>query len=518
MIVDDQQELIDFLSTASTYGPGVEQVERIDTHSAAVFLAGGDAYKLKRAVRYDYLDFSTVERRHGFCEAEVALNRRTAPALYLGVVAVTRTAAGGLALGGDGPPVEWLVHMRRFPDDQLLDRMAARGALDVAAMAPLASSVARFHASADRRSDHGGFAGMRWVVDGNEAGLTEQGAGILDPDRSARLILDTRRALDTAAPLLEARRRGGAVRVCHGDLHLGNIVMLDGEPVPFDGVEFNDEISCIDVLYDLAFLLMDLWRLDLRRHANELFNAYLSASFADAESYRALSLLPFFLSCRSAIRAKTSATASHLQPDPPRAHVQARAARRYLAEAADMLRIQPPRLIAIGGPSGSGKSTTARLVAPTVGRTPGALVLRSDLLRKQLCGVSATTRLGDAAYSPEVSRQVYGELAERAAAALAAGQAVIADAAFLHVDERTAIERVARKASVRFTGLWLDAPRDVLVSRVGTRVGDASDADAAVVDRQLQSGAGPLAWTVVTAADAAQAVAQRVREAIEWMI
>ncbi len=286
MIVEDQHELIEFLSQPSAYPAPVDAVERIDTHSATVFLVGPHAYKLKRAVRYDYLDFSTLARRRTFCEAEVALNRRTAPALYLGVVPVTREQEGRLAIGGAGEPIDWLVFMRRFPDDQLFDRLAARGALEVGLMPLLARAIARLHATAEQRPDKGGVDGLRWVVDGNEQGLTEQGAGVLDEALCARVIERSRTALDRHAPLLETRRQRGCVRVCHGDLHLGNIVLLDREPVLFDAVEFNDDISCIDVLYDAAFVLMDLWRLDLRPHANELFNTYVSESFSHGRRLR----------------------------------------------------------------------------------------------------------------------------------------------------------------------------------------------------------------------------------------
>src|SRR5690606_26696689 len=157
------------------------QVERIDTHGAMVFLTGSRAYKLKRAVRFDYLDFSTAERRRASCEAEVHLNRRTAPDLYLGVKAIARQPDGSLALGGAGEPLDWVVEMRRFDQNALLDRLAESGRLDVDMMPTLASAIARFHDNAERRHDHGGTAGMHWVVEGNAAGFDEFGADCFDP-------------------------------------------------------------------------------------------------------------------------------------------------------------------------------------------------------------------------------------------------------------------------------------------------------------------------------------------------
>ena len=274
MITEDQTDVIEFLAAPSAHGTAT--VERIDTHSAIVFLAGERAYKLKRAVRFDYLDFSTVERRRAMCDAEVRLNRRTAPDIYRGVVPITREPGGALALGGSGPPIDWVVEMNRFPQEALFDRLAAAGRLDLELMPPLAAAIAEFHSIAEPRTDHGGKPGMAWVIEGNAAGFAEYGANVLDPLACRRLTEASRAELDTRGALLDERRASGFVRQCHGDLHLRNIVLLDGRPTLFDGVEFNDKIACTDVLYDLAFLLMDLWRRGLPRHANAVWNRYLA--------------------------------------------------------------------------------------------------------------------------------------------------------------------------------------------------------------------------------------------------
>ena len=203
---------------------------------------------------------------------------------------------------GHGDAIDWLVEMKRFDQETLFDRLAERGRLDIATMGPLASAIANLHAGARIRTDHGGRAGMAWVADGNAREFLEHGAGVLDPALCARLAAETRTELCRHAARLDARCRAGLVRECHGDLHLRNICLLDGAPTIFDGVEFNDDISCIDVLYDVAFALMDLWRRGLRSHANTLFNEYISAT-GDVD---ALCLLPLFLSCRAAVRAKTA--------------------------------------------------------------------------------------------------------------------------------------------------------------------------------------------------------------------
>ena len=246
--VDDQRQTIALLSTPSTYGPGVDEVRRIDTHSAIVFLAGDRAYKLKRAVRYDYLDFSTLESRLLACAEEVRLNRRAAPDLYLGYRPITCGPDGALQLHGDGNAVDWVVEMARFDESTIFDRMAKRGELDVSLMPPLARAVARLHAVAEWRFDRGGRRGMAWVIDGNADGFAEYGPGVLDPTACRRLTVLSHEMLERQAERLMARRPQGFVRRCHGDLHLRNVCLLDGCPILFDCIEFSDQLACIDVL------------------------------------------------------------------------------------------------------------------------------------------------------------------------------------------------------------------------------------------------------------------------------
>jgi len=511
MVVEDQREIIAFLASPNSYGSAVSRVDRIETHSSMVFLAGDRAYKLKRAVKYDYLDFSTVEQRRAACEAEARLNRRTAPDLYLGLVAVTREPDGQLALGaplgGRGVPLEWLVHMVRLDQEMLLDRLAARQALDLELMPRLAAAIARFHASAERRWDQGGRSGMAWVIEGNASGFAEYGRDILDSRTCEQVNTLARATLERYADRLNARRNHGFVRACHGDLHLRNIVLIDGQPTLFDAVEFDDRIACVDVLYDLAFLMMDLWRLGLRTHANTLFNAYLERT----NELHALALLPLFLSCRSAVRAKTSGTAAKMQADAARARELEEAARQYLARADDFLRPPEPRLVAIGGLSGTGKSALARRLASTIGPAPGAVILRSDAIRKSLFGLSATAQLRPEGYTNTVTREVYRQLAERAAEVLKAGHAAIVDAVCGHASQRMAIAEVARATRTPFTGLWLEAPVDVLMRRIQARRADASDATLEVLRQQMLRDVGSIDWDHVDASGELDLVQRRAQ-------
>jgi aminoglycoside phosphotransferase family enzyme/predicted kinase len=488
MVIQDQSATIDFLASPRLHGG--DPVERIDTHAAIVFLAGDRAWKLKRAVRYDYLDFSTVERRRAACEAEVRINHHAAPTLYRGVVAVTREVDGSLALGGLGTPVDWLVEMNRFDQEALFDRLAARGALDLTLMPPLGRAIARFHAAAERRGDYGGKAGMAWAIEGNAAGFAEFGNGVLDLTACRRVTCDALSEMDRREPLLELRRAGGLVRQCHGDLHLRNIVLLDGRPTLFDAIEFSDKIACTDVLYDLAFLLMDLRQRGLPSHANAVWNAYLS----EAGDHTGVCLLPLFLSCRAAVRAKTSVTAACFQTDRQRKGELESMAREYLAMAEELLHPPPACIMAIGGFSGSGKSTLALALAPSVGAVPGAVVLRSDEIRKRLCRVSPLEHLGPEGYTPELSRRVYGAAAQQAGAVVRGGHSAIIDAVYARPADRQAIEHIAAVASAPFVGLWLDAPEPLLIERLRQRRHDPSDADADVIRLQRAQDVGAIHW------------------------
>ena len=496
MIVGDQSAIIALLADPKTWGAGVTKVERIDTHGAVVFLAGARALKLKRAVRFAYMDFSTPERRWRFCEAEVRLNRRTAPAIYRGVVAVTREADGRLALGGTGEPVDWLVDMRRFDDSTLFDRLAERRRLTPELVEAAAEAIADLHLAAEQRTDHGGIAVLRRVIDGNGRELEQLGRGALDATRVTALHRESLAHLERHAPLIEARRQTGLVRQAHGDLHLHNICLVDDRPTLFDCIEFNDDFAVIDVLYDLSFLLMDLEHRGLRPLANRVLNRWL-AWLGDIAG---LALLPLYLSSRAAIRAHVSLSMAEVQPDPAAAAALRAEAAVYLDSALAYLRPPPPVLIAVGGLSGSGKSTLAQALAPAIGPSPGAVVARSDLIRKELLDVPATRRLGDEAYTPEITARVYAEMRARAEAALAAGHAAILDAVHARPAERDAAAAIARRAGVPFQGLWLDVPAEVMVRRIAARRADASDATVAVLERQLGYDTGAITWTRLPAA------------------
>ena len=507
MIVEDQTEVVDFLSTADAHGTG-EAVRRIETHGAIVFLSGASAIKLKRAVRFDYMDYSTAARRRAACEAEVRINRRTAPSIYRRTRAVVRRPDGRIGWDGPGEVLDWVVCMARFDERNVFDELARRRELTADLVDGVADAVARFHEGAELAPAFGGRQGITEVVAENAIELARY------PDLFGEAAIDglvaaTRTCLETQSPRLERRRRQGFVRHCHGDLHLRNICMVDGRPTLFDAIEFSESFACIDVFYGLAFLLMDLWHRGLRREANRVLNRYLWRR----DDLDGLGALPLFLSCRAAIRAHVVAAARASSSRPVRNGDGLNdEARDYFELARSCLETRPPCLIAIAGLSGTGKSTVARLAAPAMGGVPGALVLQSDVVRKRLFGVDPEARLPDSAYSPSVSRRTYAALRDGARSALAAGATVIVDAVHAHPEERREIEAVAAGAGASFAGVWLDAPRQTLRDRVAGRGRDVSDATVDVVERQDRIALGDVTWRRFDSRCEAATLAEHVRE------
>jgi aminoglycoside phosphotransferase family enzyme/predicted kinase len=504
-ISDEQAGVFAWLSDPASH-PDRPAVERIDTHSASVFLAGPRAYKVKRAIRYSFLDYSTLELRRRACELELRLNRRTAPRLYLDVVPVTRAGSGQLALAGEGAPIEWLVVMERFPQEQLLDRLATTGGVSGRLASQLADRVAEFHAVAAPTPHHGGAAAMRAVVDDN-ARAFEAASALIDATAARAVTTSCGRAIDRWRKALDRRRANGAVRQCHGDLHLRNIVLLDGQPTLFDAIEFNDDFACIDVWYDVAFLLMDLLARGLADQANIVMNQYLFRT----GDLAGLVLLPVFLGCRAAVRAKTSLASAAIETDGARRDDYVARAREYLSLATRVLTPADPRLIAIGGLSGSGKSTLAAALAPGAGAPPGAVVLRSDVVRKALFHLAPDQRLGADGYTAEATREVYRALLMRAKDVLAAGGSAVVDATFLAPGRRREVADLAEAAAVPFTGVWLDAPTATLTDRLRQRRHDASDATVEVLQGQQAADAGEITWVRLDATRASGDLAAQVQ-------
>ncbi len=504
-----QEDVLAFLGRASTYG-GVP-VHRIDTHAGIVFLAGERALKVKRAVRFPFLDFSTLEKRKAACLAEIEANRPFAPELYHGVIAVTRGRDGTLALGGDGEPVEWAVDMRRFDETKTLDRLADVGKIDLAMADELARGVAAAHARAPVVEAAPWIDALAEYIEQNDAAFREYPA-LFPQSAVAGFTAASRTAFARLRPLLLVRGKDGLVRRGHGDLHLGNIASIDGRPVPFDALEFNPLVASGDVLYDLAFLLMDLVERKLEAAANVVLNRYLTET-RRREDLDALTALPFLMSMRAAIRAKVTAARAAVAPAADRSAIT-RSATTYFELATALIAPPPPRLVAMGGLSGTGKSLLARALAPDLLPHPGAVVLRSDVERKALFGAAETDRLPADAYAPEMTARTYAVLVDKARRTIAAGHSAIVDAVFSDAAERDAVAAIARANGVAFAGLFLTADLATRIARIGHRTGDASDADAAVARRQEDYALGSLDWSVVDASGTPEETLARAKRVL----
>ena len=487
-------EVVEFLQ----HGGLGQAVERVDTHGAHVFLGRDRAWKMKRPVKFRFFDFSTLERREHAIRQELSLNRRTAPSIYLGVVPVRRRSDDRLQIGGKGTPVEWLLEMAKFNPADQLDRMADDGRLDVLVIEKLAGQMARFHEQAEIVRHAGGSSGLADVAAGNKADLLDLCPNVLDAAAVEDLDRRSRALLERHRNLLDRRRQQGRVRHCHGDLHLGNVVMLDGHATPFDCLEFDKQLASVDVIYDLAFLIMDLLARKLPEHAQRALQGWIEVS----EDDEAVALLPLCLATRAAVRAKVEGLQDNRQ-----------AARDYLELARSVLAEVEPVLVALGGVSGTGKTSLARGLAPELKPVPGAVILRSDVIRKRLFQQEPEEKLTEAAYRPEVSKKVFSIVAKRAKILLDSGQSVIADAVYGEAWQRQAIEDCA--PPVPFHGLWLEGPANVLEKRISGRTGDASDADTQILHRQLENiNFAKIAWPPVDTSQDAATTLRLAREIV----
>lgn len=495
----DQTEVVKFLSDPETYGIDTP-VEMITTHSAYVFLAGNRAFKIKRAVKYNYLDFSTLDARRNVIAHELALNAPAAPAIYDRVVTITREGPGRLALDGKGIPVEYALRMHRFRREDELTCIADAGNLTNDLAEKLGHVIAGLHAAAETRPPDGA-ALIGEIIDELRAAFARM-EPTLGRDRLATYFSRTDRTFGDVASLLSRRSAEGRVRRCHSDLHLKNLVMIEGQPVAFDALEFDERLGICDVFYDFAFLVMDLLHRGLTGQANVLQNSYLSKT----RDFTGLATMPLFLSIRAAIR---SMVAVQTMSGDVASDI-ARDAQTYLGQAIDFLSPAAPRLVVVGGLSGSGKTTIAARIAPSLGPSPGAVHLRSDLERKAMFGVEPLDRLPEEAYRSEVNRDIYARLLDEAEQVLLARHSVIIDATFLAEPDRRAVCELGARLNVPFDGIWLNSDPATLERRVATRTADASDADADVLHAQLKRGTGPVTWTEIDASGELEQVVELV--------
>ena len=483
-----QARLFAALRDPACFGDGAKAVRALETHISYVLLTGRFAYKIKKAVAFDFLDFTTLASRRFFCEEELRLNRRLAPALYLDVVPITGSLEAP-RVGGGGEALEYAVRMREFEQDQLASRLLERGELRAADVDALAATVAAFHAAIQPAAPGAGFGspeGVRRAAMDNFAALRPRVVEAEEQARLGRLAAWTEREFTARRGAFLARVENGFVRECHGDLHLGNVARVDGQLTVFDCIEFNPALRWIDLMSEIAFTAMDLehrGRLDLARR---FLNAYLEIT----GDYAGLACLRFYLAYRAMVRAKVARLRAEQLPEGEtrqaaiadyRAHL--RLAERYAAPAR-------PAIVITHGFSGSGKTTLSQALLEAL----GAVRLRSDVERKRLHGVGVRDRdragIGCGMYAGDATQATYERLATLASAVVDAGSIAVVDAAFLQRWQRERFANLAAGLGVPFAIVDFAASESSLRERVARRVradADASDADRAVLEHQLRA-------------------------------
>lgn len=489
-----QARLIASLTNPAIFGTEVNRVEVLETHISYVLLTGPCAYKIKKAVNLEFLDFTTLAARRFDCEEELRLNRPLAPSIYLDVVAITGTVDRP-AIGGDGPVLEYAVKMRQFPQEALLSHLLPAGLLTPADIDELAATIASFHGAAGVARADSAFGTAAHVLQAARQNFSQ----IRPRLESAcdRVELDaiaewTEREHASRIADFDQRHRDGFVRECHGDLHLGNIALVDRQVTLFDRLEFNPAMRWIDVMSDVAFLVMDLQH---RRRADLAFRV-LNAYLEKTADYGGLGVLRFYAAYRAMVRAKVACFRADQidSPDHPHASDAFKAEyREYVALAARYFARPRPALVIMHGLSGCGKTTLSQVLVESL----GAIRIRTDVERKRMQGLSAgaasQSRVDAGLYAPDQTRDTYLRVQTLTRAILASGHIAIADGAFLKRWQRDLFRSLASELGIPFVIVDLAADAATLRERITRRIEsrhDASEANLAVLDRQLSTSEG----------------------------
>ncbi|MCQ2913734.1 MAG: AAA family ATPase [Alphaproteobacteria bacterium] len=516
MIIDDQSDLRNALSKPDIYGlKSSRKIIVKETNISVVFLTGEFAYKLKRGVKFPYVDYSSVEKRRMACEKEMDLCNMWAPGFAYRVEPVVRIGKN-FKIGTSGKAneeiVDYLFVMKEFPEDMLFDKMTDHGELDRFEMMDTAERIYEMHSKAKIVKSRDPVDIIRGRILENNAMIRCFTPSVFDADDVDALEAAQFTELENVKELLKKRGDEGKIRECHGDLNLRNIAICDGKVTVFNPIEFYDELTNIDILYDFAFLLLDMESKGLRRLSSILFNHYIALS-GDTEGVRCL---PLFMSCRACVNAYVFAEQSAGLKDKIAANLLANRAYSHLVMARRLLKKEPPILMACGGLSGSGKSRISRESAPYIGNSPGAVILRDDVIRKNILGVGLEDYVPTDTYTKDLEEKVFDTLCEKCKEVLKTGQSVVADALFHDQKQRERIENIAQEAGVKFLGIWGDAPIEIRKERVMKRLRNPSDVkDPKELEEQLNKDVGVVSWDVIDTSGEKMVTLSKVRALLQ---
>lgn len=511
MILSDQSNVIEALSSPETYGNSVDRISIRRSHIALIFFAGEYVYKLKRAVVYPGVDFSTPEKRKLACIAEMKRSTVYAPHLIVGVKPIRRLKNGKIKIGGHaGEEIDTVIVEKRLPNKAILSFRLPSSDFDRFEAMDLAEHLADLHTKAKTFHSKWGIDVIKNIILENESILSCFPSCI----NLTELNTLTRHSLEILhknESLIKFRQKSGHVKKCHGDLLLSNIAYDNGKFLFFSPIEYNDSLDCIDTLYDLAFLTMDLELRGLRRIANILFNHYMSY-MNDIEGFP---LMGLYQSMRAASRAAVCAKTSVFLEGEEKQHTIEQT-RKYFELAKHFLINFKPVLIACGGLSGSGKSRVARRIGGLMNPAPGAVILRDDVVKKQITGLALHQRFNKTTDTPAFEKVVYEVLRQQATCALSAGSTVILDALFQNEYERLAAEKLAESLNIPFIGLWMDAPLSVRTQRVKSRGQKPSDIRKEVEPEcQLCLETGHISWHIINTDMSKEETVQQAKEVLK---
>ena len=521
MLIDDQSAVIAALSTPEAYGfKSSHKIFVKETNISDIFLTGEKAYKLKRGVKYPYVDYSSPEKRLAACRRELEICERFTPGFCIGVEEVVADKKGRIFLRSvcsdkNAEVVDYLLVMHEFEENHLFENMVDKGDLDRFEMMDTAEKIFDLHQKAEVIMSRNPVDIIRGRIYENNAMIRCFVPDLFDEEDVDALEKEQLEALENNRELLLKRQADGKIRWCHGDLTLRNLAMWNGQVIPFNPIEFYDDLTQIDTMYDFAFLLVEMESKGQRRLASILLNHYLALS-ADWDG---IPVLPLFLSCRAAVNAYVFAQRSSEIKDKSESMLMANRAFEQLVIAKRFLENKKPILVACGGLSGSGKSRIARESAPFIGNPPGAVIVRDDVLRKNMMNTGLEEKLNTADYTSEMEERVFQKVCEKCRYILASGQSVVADALFHKPEQRRAIEALAREMNVDFKGLWVDAPLEVRIERVTMRKRNPSDVKTAEeLKKQLDIDVGEVTWDKIDTSGDRMTTLTRVRTLLSYQI